>query len=216
VRWRHPTKGILQPIAFMSGTEATGMIVELSDYIVGEVCKQIAMFVKAGKRTPVSTYLSPVYFATGYVGNGIKNFIAIFDIPADMLQIEISERAISESFDKVAAQIDQLRSLGVKVVLSGFGVGSSSLVHLWRIPNDGVKVDESVIQSLAADPKVERMLSGLVTMALGAERVIVEGVQTQEQASWLQRFPGIRAWGSHFSAAVGEPAIETGGIDGKQ
>ena len=127
----------------------------------------------------------------------IARELARYDIPADNLQLEITERIPTAHLELTRKTLDQLRAMGVTISLDDFGTGYSSLLRLGSLPVDEIKIDKAFVSRLGEDPRALDIVSTLVVLAhaLGVP-AIAEGVETEEQLHLLEQVgcDGIQGW----------------------
>jgi diguanylate cyclase (GGDEF)-like protein len=190
VRWRHPERGLMPPDRFLPVAEETGSIVEVDRFVLRTACAQMAQWWRAGVRVPmVSVNLS----ARTLAGDGVTTMVseALVDaaLPADRLEIEVSEHVVADSEGDVERKLGDLRDLGVQIAIDDFGTGYSSLGHLKRFPLDTIKLDRSFVADVTGQPRASdiAVLRAVVTMAgdLGL-RCVAEGVETAAQRKVLR------------------------------
>ncbi|WP_412026109.1 putative bifunctional diguanylate cyclase/phosphodiesterase [Burkholderia cepacia] len=202
VRWRHPRRGLVSPDDFIPAAERTGLILDITDIVLLQVCQSLAATGGQATSVPISVNLSPVCLATGRVPQSVARYLEKFDISPDRLTFELTETAMLEQSAQVKAQLNELRRMGVKVVLDDFGMGFSSLSHLWQFDVCGIKIDRSYTAGLPGDVRVCAIVKSMIRTAweLGLS-ITVEGVETELQASWLSQFPHVLAQGYLFGRA---------------
>jgi EAL domain-containing protein (putative c-di-GMP-specific phosphodiesterase class I) len=193
VRWQHPVEGLLGPGRFIELAERSGAIVALGDWVLGEACRQAAAwYAELGEQSPyVSVNVSPVQLvAPGWLA-GVRKMLAESGLPAEKLQLEITEQAVLGDEAVALDVLGALRSEGVRLALDDFGTGWSSLAWLRRLPVHALKIDGSFIDGLRhpdPDSMDESIVRALVELAhaLGLE-VTAEWVETRVQAERLER-----------------------------
>ncbi|WP_219416432.1 putative bifunctional diguanylate cyclase/phosphodiesterase [Pseudonocardia nigra] len=193
VRWQHPEQGLIGPGQFIELAEQSGAIVPLGRWVLEAACAQAASWWRElGPDAPfVSVNVSPVQLAEpGWVSE-VTGVLASTGLPADRLQLEITEQAVLGDELVVLDALSALRAVGVRLALDDFGTGYSSLAWLRRLPVHALKIDGSFIDGLrnaSADPTDSSIVRALVEMAhaLGLE-VTAEWVETAVQAERLER-----------------------------
>jgi diguanylate cyclase (GGDEF)-like protein len=205
VRWNHPQHGLIAASDFIPVAESTGLIVPIGDFVIGEACRQLAIWQEQGFETlTLAVNISAMQFWRGDLYETIARTIGETGIAAHRLELEITETAMMEYPDLVAEKIAALKKgLGVTIALDDFGTGYSSLSYLNRFSVDTLKVDRSFVQAIPADHSVCVMVSAIVNLArsLGLT-VVVEGTETEEQIAWLSALGNIQAQGFLFSRPV--------------
>jgi len=188
VRWQHPQHGLLAPSRFIGLAEETGLIVPLSEWIIREVCGQIAKWQAVeGTCVPVAVNISPRHLRHANLVPLIRDCLRTHDISADMLEVEITESVLLTDGEASIDVLKQLRSLGLHLALDDFGTGFSSLSYLRRLPVDCVKIDQSFVRDITTNPENAAICSAIVSLAHALRlRVIAEGVETEGQFSYLR------------------------------
>jgi diguanylate cyclase (GGDEF)-like protein/PAS domain S-box-containing protein len=188
LRWRHPTRGLLGPAEFIPFAESNGLIVEIGDWVFREAAQQVLRWQKTiDSSFQVSVNKSPVQFrrdADQYLG--WLAYLKELGLPAQSILVEITESVLLDGGEKIIAQLQQFRSMGMQVALDHFGTGYSSLSHLKRFDIDYVKIDQSFVATLEADESDLALCEAIIVMAhkLGL-KVVAEGVETKVQRALL-------------------------------
>ena len=188
VRWFHPERGVIMPDEFIPLAEETGLIVELGEVVLRESCKQVAEWRKEGiELSRVAVNLSARQLQQEDLVARIAGIVKETGVPADVLQLEITEGAVLRNVDYAISMLNQLREMGVGIALDDFGTGYSSLTYLKRFPVDAVKIDRTFVRDLEHDASDATIVSTVIAMAenLGL-RVIAEGVETEQQLAFLR------------------------------
>lgn len=191
MRWSSPGMGVVGPARFIPIAEESGQIIQLTEWLIGAVLRQIAMWRLQGLVPPrVSVNISPLHFRIQSIGELVMRQLAEHGLPSDVIGIEITESAMSLAPEQVSGNLLQLKGLGVPVSLDDFGTGYSSLSRLSRLPIDTVKIDREFIDGLD-DPRCEDDAEITRTIILMAHslgmKALAEGVETQAQLDILER-----------------------------
>ncbi len=188
IRWKHPRKGMISPLDFIPLAEASGLIVPITRFVLGEA----ALFIKEAEtqtkaKTSVAVNISSEVFYHQSVLNWIVEISKMNQISLDSLQIEITESLAMKSMDETVPLLQQLKDLGVKISLDDFGTGFSSLAYLEALPLNILKIDKSFLHEVNSDLRKKKLLSTVVQMAhdLNLE-VVTEGVEEKEQLELLR------------------------------
>ena len=182
VRWRSADFGLVPPNEFIPLAEETGLIVELGDWILRDACRQVAQSGWGGR---ISVNVSPVQLAQGDMLTSVRRALAESGLPAQRLDIELTE-SISVADNPASLEIlDQLSALGVSIAMDDFGTGYSSLTYLTSLPIAKVKLDQSFVRNLP-DAKSAVIVETTLTMAHRLGKIVIaEGVETHEQRAYL-------------------------------
>ena len=183
LRWPHHERGMVSPAEFIPVAEEMGLIVEIGNQVLYNACLEC-------RRWPgdiaVAVNLSSIQFDRSNVPALVRETLAATNLPPGRLELEITESTLLQNTKRTRADLDQLAELGVKISLDDFGTAYSSLSYLHSFPFHKVKIDQSFLQGLGDDERRVTLLRGMTRLSaqLGL-RVVVEGVETQEQLELL-------------------------------
>jgi diguanylate cyclase (GGDEF)-like protein/PAS domain S-box-containing protein len=203
LRWNHPQRGMVLPQEFIWLAEETGLIIPIGDWVLRRACTEAARWPE-GVRIAVN--VSPAQFKNRNLVPTVEEALASAGLPADRLEIEITETVLLLEGDALAT-LHTLRGLGIHIAMDDFGTGCSSLSYLRSFPFDKIKIDRSFVSELAAGG--ESMAIVRAVTALGRSLGIsttAEGVETAEQLSLLRSEGCNEVQGFLFSPAL--PAAE--------
>jgi diguanylate cyclase (GGDEF)-like protein/PAS domain S-box-containing protein len=203
LRWNHPQRGVVLPQEFIWLAEETGLIISIGDWVLRRACTEAARWPE-GVRIAVN--VSPAQFKNRNLVPTVEEALASAGLPADRLEIEITETVLLLEGDALAT-LRTLRGLGIHIAMDDFGTGCSSLSYLRSFPFDKIKIDRSFVSELAAGG--ESMAIVRAVTALGRSLGIsttAEGVETAEQLSLLRSEGCNEVQGFLFSPAL--PAAE--------
>lgn len=188
VRWMHPERGIVHPLEFIVVAEDTGLIIALGGSVIEKVCAQIAQWKAAGLPVvPVSINVSALQFNQGKVRDALEACIRRHGLESSLIGIELTESCMAGDDDIVSAELEGLRSLGVKLLVDDFGTGYSSLSQLQRMNVDVLKVDRAFTLGLDTGAEGKALFKAIVSMAEALSiSIVAEGVETPEQLGLLQ------------------------------
>lgn len=188
VRWKHPEKGMLSPAEFIPIYERNGIIGRLDQYMWRHVCKLLRKWIDEGlEPDPISVNVSRVNLYNPHLVDKLKNLITEYNIPASLLNLELTESAFMEDQELIMNTMSKLHKLGFKIMMDDFGSGYSSLNILKDMELDYLKVDMKFLDSQGFNGKGEKVLTSVIRMAKWLQLpVIVEGVETQEQVDFLK------------------------------
>ncbi len=182
-RWQRPGIGMVNPQVFIAAAETTGLIVELGTLLLRNACQQQATWLAAGKAcVPIAVNVSPLQLLNPHFPQLVLNILQEYQLPAQLLTLEITESAAVENLAHTCTQLRELRSGGIHIAIDDFGTGFSSLSMLRDLPLDTVKIDKALIDPLPGreGTAVVEAICKLATV-LGLA-VVAEGVESQEQA----------------------------------
>jgi diguanylate cyclase (GGDEF)-like protein len=212
IRWRHPTRGLIPPAAFVPIAEETNAIIDIGRFVVARACADAARWNARGhgeRLRSVSINLSPLQLADAGLPEFIATSIAASGIAPAQLGLEITESAVLDDNPAHAALLLELKRLGVQLVLDDFGTGYSSLSHLQRVPLACVKLDRSFVSGIGTDDRDTAIVVAVrqLARALGLV-VIAEGVETADQVAALQGIGCELAQGYHFARPLERDQVD--------
>lgn len=204
IRWEHPTKGLIMPADFIPIAEDNGMIVAIGDKVLHKVCMQNKQWQLQGyPHFPVSVNLSIRQFMRQDLPGRISDILESSGLEAQYLELEITE-SMTMDVEHAINSLHELRALGVGISIDDFGTGYSSLSYLKKFPINRLKIDRSFVRDIMNDPNDASIVSTIIAMARGFDlKVIAEGVETEEQLSYLQKYGCNEVQGYLFSPPVG-------------
>jgi diguanylate cyclase (GGDEF)-like protein len=184
LRWRHPTRGYVSPALFVPVAEAVGLIEPLGRWILQKACAEVARWQVPLK---LAVNISPVQFVRGDLLATVGEALAQSRLPAERLNLEITESLFLHENKLIAETIDQLRALGVTFAIDDFGTGYSSLSYIRKFPIQKVKIDQSFVSELPHDVESAAIVRAVCALAQGLNiRVNAEGIETEEQLAALR------------------------------
>lgn len=201
IRWEHPERGLVPPDKFIPIAEDGGLILQIGDYVIREVCRQIKSWQEQGiKAPPVAINLSARQFRQADLVNRIMAILDENEIGVDAVEFEITEGVAMENAESTMHRLCMLASEGFSIAIDDFGTGYSSLSYLKRFPVNKLKLDRSFVMDIPSDVNDAAISAAVIRMAhsLGME-VIAEGVETMEQVAFLLEEGCTIMQGYHFS-----------------
>lgn len=149
IRWKHPKWGLISPGKFLNEAEENGLLTEMDEWLLKEVCSQIKFWNKSGKKTvPISINISAIQLMKPDWPSKVAETIKNTGINTDDIELEITESIILNNSDMVKNTLSKLKELGIKLILDGFGKGEFSLSYLTNYPFDGIKIEKSLIRKM--------------------------------------------------------------------
>ncbi|UFU12598.1 EAL domain-containing protein (plasmid) [Ideonella dechloratans] len=209
VRWQHPQRGLVPPGRFIPIAEESGLIQEIGRWVLDEALRQMAAWRAAGLPVvPVAINLSVSQFRHPRLPEDVAEALRRHDLPAHLLELELTESVAMEDSDFTIARIAALKQLGVTLSIDDFGTGYSSLSYLKRFTVDKLKIDQSFVRGLAQSPQDEAIVATVINLArsLGLH-TIAEGVETAEQLDFLRRHGCDEVQGFHFHRPAPAEAV---------
>lgn len=184
VRWRHPTKGLILPAAFIPLAEETGAILPLGEWVLREACSEAARW---PQELRLAVNLSPVQFRSAGLMTAIFDALGASGLAPDRLELEITETSLLQDTDATLGILYRLRDLGVRIALDDFGTGYSSLSYLQNFPFDRIKIDRCFVKDLAEDTGSLNIVRAVIGIAKGMRmETTAEGVESTEQLDILR------------------------------
>lgn len=188
VRWQHPEQGLVPPDFFIPLAEDTGLILELGSWVLHEACVQGQHWRDSGyPDIELAVNVSALQFHQGLVDQ-VRQVLQDTGFPAENLVIEVTESTLMQEATQAVEVLTDLKALGVWLSLDDFGTGYSSLAYLKRFPLDKLKIDRAFISDLPMDSDDAAITGAIIGLANNLNLLTVaEGVETQEQAAFLEQ-----------------------------
>ncbi len=206
LRWERAGGEMIPPSEFIPLAEETGVIVPLGIWVLGEACRQAALWqrqYKFDEPLTMSVNISPRQLMQPGIVEAVGQMLRKYSLAHNTLALEITESALAEDAATAMRVIKELKMLPVQLLLDDFGTGYSSLGHLHRFPVDTVKIDRSFLAKDPLDPSGSNVLAAVVSLAQNLGKgVIVEGIETAEQVERLKKLRCPHAQGFYFSKPV--------------
>lgn len=208
VRWQHPKHGLLMPHDFIDVAEESGLIGQITDVVLSEACRQLAHWRAMGlQNIRMSINVSPQEFDNDGMVERISAHICRHQLPADVLEIEITENIFLRESDSIISKMSLLRQQGVRISIDDFGTGYSSLNYLRLFPISTLKIDQAFVRDLVEGRHISPIIQAIVDIARGfGLHLIAEGIETRYQMETLRRLGCDEMQGYLFNKPV--PAAE--------
>ena len=189
LRWNHPEKGMIRPDQFISVAEETGLIIPIGKWIARQACRMSIELSAAGLgNLQVAINLSPKQFSDPDLVSSIANILKEEQLPAHLLELELTEGLLLEATEDTHQQLEQLKRLGLTLAMDDFGTGYSSLSYLKKFPIDIIKIDRSFIHEIPDNQDDMEITSAVIAMAHNLKlKVVAEGIETAAQLAFLRR-----------------------------
>ncbi|MCW8825624.1 MAG: EAL domain-containing protein [Gammaproteobacteria bacterium] len=186
VRWEHPEKGLVPPGVFIPLAEESDLIIELGEWVLNQSLQFMVESDMAGMPIHLSVNLSPRHFRqTGFVP-WLKEILALHGADPTHLTLEVTEGLFIDDINDIIAKMSELNALGIHFSIDDFGTGYSSLSYLKRLPIHELKIDRSFIQDVSSDKEDAALVETILSVARHMNlKVVAEGVETEEQAAFL-------------------------------
>ncbi|KAI2681156.1 GGDEF and EAL domain-containing protein [Pseudomonas sp. TNT3] len=204
IRWQKPGNGLVYPSAFIGVAEDSGLIVQLSKWVLAEACRQTCAWRDAGLPTLcMSVNISAIDFRQRDFVEGIEQILAQTGMDPASLELEITEGVLMQNIEATVTSLNRIKALGVRLAIDDFGTGYSSLSYLRRFPIDVLKIDQSFIRGLSCDSNDAALVSAIISLGRSLKLIIIaEGVETLEQLDFLRSHHCEEGQGYYFSKAV--------------
>ncbi|WP_018718479.1 bifunctional diguanylate cyclase/phosphodiesterase [Arhodomonas aquaeolei] len=201
LRWHDAELGPVSPAEFIPVAEESGLIEDIGAWVLEQACHEAAAWPAAGLGTlRVGVNLSLRQFRSDTLVETVDRALAASGLPADRLELEITEGTAISDAEATAAALTALRERGITVAVDDFGTGYASLSYLHSLPVDTMKIDRSFVQSLDSEPRSAEIARAIISLShtLGL-RVIAEGAEMPEHVTFLRREGCDEVQGFHFS-----------------
>ena len=186
LRWKHPSRGLVSPVDFIQLAEDTGLILRIGEQALRDACAW-AHKIGVDKRMPVAVNISARQFNDPKLVEMVARTLEETGLPADMLELEITESTVMRQTDVTLAMLNKLKDLGVSLAIDDFGTGYSSLAYLKRFPVNKLKIDKSFITDVPKSRDHNAIVTAIISLAHALSlRVVAEGVETEAQLEFLQ------------------------------
>jgi len=203
-RWLHPEQGNIEPERFIPLARETGLIPELGESILRQACRQARRWLDSGLALhSIAVNVAGEQLQRGNFAETVRNILDETGLPADKLELEVTEGFIMWQAEGSLDTLHALSQLGVTLSIDDFGTGYSSLAYLKRLPIDKLKIDQSFVRDLPNDEEDAAITRAVVAMArsLGLH-VVAEGVETASQRDFLRGLGCEQAQGLYFGPPV--------------
>jgi diguanylate cyclase (GGDEF)-like protein len=212
LRWNHPERGLIGPLAFIPVAEESSLIVRIGRWVIEQACRQAAIWQQLdpdAAPVSVSVNLSARQLADSDLVDHIESTTRKNGIDPSTLWLELTETTLLDETASVERMLAALKGLGVRLVLDDFGVGFSSLGYLKRLPLSAIKLDRSFVEHLTEDSHDAAIVRAVSQMAdaIGIG-VVAEGIETEQQARAARQLGCGYAQGFHFTEPVPAEEIE--------
>jgi len=187
VRWMHPRLGLLAPDKFIRLAEESGMIVELTEWVMRTACLQARAWQDANLPIRVAVNLSPYHFQRQDVKQAICSVLGATALDPSLLEIEITESALMQNDEYTCRVLGELREMGITISVDDFGTGYSSLSYLHRFPIHTLKIDRTFILNMMKSAEDQAIVTAIIAMAKSLKmQIVAEGVETVDQLETLK------------------------------
>lgn len=188
IRWEHPQKGLVSPAEFIPLAEETGMIESIGRWVIKESLSQSKIWHNVEySNVSLSVNVSARQFRSHNLPEIIRRILEETGMDSMAFDLEITESTVMEDMDRSIKTLEELNSMGVKIMLDDFGTGFSAINNLRFLPVNGIKIDLSLTKDIATSPGAATIAKAIINMAHGLnKKVIAEGVETDAQLEFLR------------------------------
>ncbi|GAC1544440.1 MAG: hypothetical protein NVS2B17_25490 [Candidatus Velthaea sp.] len=207
LRWQHPTRGLVPPASFIGVAEESGLIGEITRWVLAKACDFAASVRRNRNDFRVTVNLSPSDLRENGIVAVIREQLLLSQLEPCGLEIEVTENVLLD--DTAIVALNALRSLGVRIAVDDFGIAYNSLIYVKRLPVTSLKIDRSFLRDVARDHFDQAIVKAIVTLgsSLGL-RVIAEGIESEEQWDFVNELGCHEAQGFRFSRPIEASAVE--------
>lgn len=206
IRWQHPEQGAISPELFIPMAENTMDIIPIGDWVLESACSQLHQWHQAGhKDLKMAVNLSAIQLQDKSIVERVEHLLSKYQIPATMLELEVTETSIMEDIKTSSEQLHSLKETGVLLALDDFGTGYSSLSYLKKFPFDKIKIDKTFVEGLPESKENSVLVDAVIQLGKSfGLTVIAEGVETAEQEEHLKLAGCLEGQGYFY----GKPMLE--------
>jgi diguanylate cyclase (GGDEF)-like protein len=200
LRWQHPTEGLIPPDEFIPVAEGTGIILRLTERVLGLALRQMRHWLDAGHAVPVAVNLSTRCLLDVDLPHLVQRLLAEHRVPAELLRLEVTESAVMGDAARCMEVLERLHDLGVRLSIDDFGTGYSSMAYLRRLPVDELKIDRSFVLGMTTTQQDAVLVRTAIDLGhnLGLT-VVAEGVEGAEHVHALRALGCDIAQGYHYA-----------------
>ena len=204
IRWQYKKLGLIPPLKFIPIAEETGLIVPIGEWVIRTACKQVASWQEAGfTDLRMAVNISARQFTDSDIVKVVLDAVIQTNIKPQHLEIEITESMLMEDTSINISALKELKEHGVHISIDDFGTGYSSLSYLKRFHIDALKIDQSFVRDITTDSDDAAIASAVIALGQSLHlTVVAEGVETEEQLSFLKKQGCHEAQGYLFSKPV--------------
>ena len=186
VRWQHPERGLLAAGEFIETAERSGIVAQISRYVLATSVQQWQEWSRQGIRLDVAVNLSAFDLIDLTLPREITTLLARYEMPPERLVLEITERTLLQDERQARDVLTQLNEIGVRVSIDDYGTGYSSLASLRQLPIQQVKIDRCFVTGIPGDTSNDAIVGSTIDLAhaLGAA-VVAEGIETEAELERL-------------------------------
>lgn len=200
VRWDDAERGPISPMTFIPQCEKAGRMEDLTRYVLQTACNAGRYFHANGQLITMSVNVSSILFADLKIARIVQDTLLASSFDARHLMLEVTETARISDFETAIEVLTQIRSLGVRISIDDFGMGSANFETFVRLPFDELKIDRLFVNRMVEDPKARAIVASLVRLGKDASiSVVAEGVENEQELEVLRKLGGTNVQGYALS-----------------
>ena len=211
LRWNNPQRGMIQPDKFIGIAEDSGLIVGIGEWVLREACRAACNWNGPNKLLhKVAVNLSARQFQSSSLLKAVNDALEETGCYPEWIELEITESLLLDEQGEVLEMLDAFQALGISIAIDDFGTGYSALGYLARYPINTLKIDRSFIHTVTTDRFCAELVKAVIAIAKSlGQRVVAEGVETEEQAAFLLVNGCEIAQGYLYSKPMNKTAFES-------
>lgn len=188
LRWKHATRGMVPPDVFIALAESTGLMKPIGELVLRAAGQALrGMLDRHGWAPPLAVNLAAQQFADPELVQQVSQVLLAANIPAQLLELEITETAAMKDAARTTATLAALRAVGVRVAIDDFGTGYSSLSYLCRFAVDAIKIDKSFVDDIGVDANAEAICDAILRLGKSLNtKIVAEGVENAGQLEFMR------------------------------
>lgn len=212
IRWQHPEFGFVSPAVFVPILEANNRMNEVTNWVIHQVCEQVKQWGREPSMPQnVSINISASYLSSPLLKEQLLQSVRTFNVRPEQIELEVTETSFVNSIEQAKRAIEELCNAGFSLAIDDFGVGVSSLAYLKEFKFSTLKVDKSFVDYVPQSTKDNFILQSILSLGESLHMdLVVEGVETQEQAEFLSSLQkNLLIQGYYYSKPLAAHEFET-------
>ncbi|WP_277024343.1 putative bifunctional diguanylate cyclase/phosphodiesterase [Aurantimonas coralicida] len=207
LRWNHPKRGRVSPLAFIPLAEETGLITPIGEWVIRTACHEASSW---PGDISIAINISAVQFRGGGLVETVLSALSQSGLKPELLELEITESSLIDNTEMVLSTLRQLKEIGVRISMDDFGTGYSSLSYLQKFPFDKIKIDQSFVRGADESSNSRALLKAIASIgaSLGM-KTTAEGVETEDQLARIRNEGCTQVQGYLTGRPMGAGAINS-------
>jgi diguanylate cyclase (GGDEF)-like protein len=203
IRWQHPERGMIPPNDFIPLAESSGFISELGDWVMQEACNTCKTWLDMDLDLSVAVNVSAVQLRRGNIADLISKVLSDVDLPADRLELELTESTLIDESNQQQSMLSELRAMGIDLSIDDFGTGYSNLGYLKNLEIGILKIDRSFVSKMLQDGQDKAIIQAVTHIAASLQlKIVAEGIEDKETADALTAMNCDYGQGFYWSPAL--------------